>query len=105
VYWLVWGLALAITDMRTPSFQPALVFLFAGSAVLGFARPRAWWFWALALAAWVPAEPLVNAVFRLGLAPQSEAGAWFLPPVPALLGGLVGRLVARAARERGPARA
>ncbi len=100
LFWLVWGLALAITDMRSEEVQPALLMLIAGPAVLGFARPRAWWFWSLALAAWVPAEPLVNAVLRLGLSPHANAGAWLLPPLPALLGGLLGRLLARAMRER-----
>jgi hypothetical protein len=104
LFWLAWGLALAITDMRSEEVRPALLMLVAGAAVLGFARPRLWWFWSLALAAWVPAESLVNGILRLGLSPHVNAGAWFLPPIPALLGGFLGKMAAKAVRERDPAR-
>ena len=103
LFWAACGVWLAVLDMRNDEVQPAVLVLILGAAVLGFARPRAWWLWSLALAAWIPAEPLVNGALRLGLSPHVNPGTWLLPPIPALVGGLVGWGIARGVRAHGPA--
>jgi len=80
--------------MRNDEVQPAVLRMLVGGAVLGFARPRTWWCWALALAAWVPAEPLLDAAFALGARPEANLGGWLLPPIPAFLGAFLGRSMA-----------
>ena len=63
--------------------------------MLGYARPRTWWPWSLALAAWIPAESLVAGWFHLDVIANDMFGAWLFPPLPALAGGLLGRSIAR----------
>jgi len=95
LFWVCWGAWLAVSDLRNDEVQPAVIRLVVGAALLGFARPRGWWFWSLALAAWIPAEPLVASLFRLDAPLHDNAATWYLPPVPALLGGFLGRCIAR----------
>ena len=61
LFWALWGAWLAVSDLSNDDLQPAMTKLLIGAAVLGFARPSRWLLWSLALAAWVPAEPLVVA--------------------------------------------
>jgi hypothetical protein len=89
---------LSVSDLRNHGLQSAFLLLIVGSAVLGFARPRAWWFWSLALAAWIPAEPMVASLLGMTATPSTNAAAWFLPPLPALVGGFLGRSIARAVK-------
>ena len=102
LFWLCWGAWLAVSDLRSDDIQPAVLMLVLGGAVLGFARPRTWWLWALALAAWIPAEPWVSAATGIEMFAPANIGGWILPPLPALAGGLLGRSIAlgvRPARE------
>lgn len=98
LFWACWGAWLAISDMRSHDVQPAVLKLILGAAVLGFARPRAWWFWSFALALWIPAEPLLVARLHLDVAPNVNPAAWYVPPIIALVGGLLGRSIARGVR-------
>ena len=91
LFWALWGVWLAVSDLRNSDVQSAVIRVFVGAAVLGAARPRRWWFWALALAAWVPAEPLVARVAGIPMSYPFNLGALFLPPLPALLGAAVGK--------------
>jgi hypothetical protein len=96
VFWFGWGLWIAISDLQNTDVQPTVIKLIVGAAVLGFARPSTWWIWSLALAAWVPLEPMVASLFHLVRAYHTTfVGALALPPIPALIGGLVGRTFAR----------
>lgn len=96
LFWALWGAWLAVSDLRNDEVQPAVLLLLAGSFVLGLARPRLWWAWGLALAAWIPAEPLVTRV--AGIAPRWPYNPGvILAFVPALLGAGAGAL-ARGAR-------
>ncbi len=61
LFWALWGGSLAVSGLRNDDVSPAAPLMFLGAFVLGFARRRSWWAWALALGAWVPAEPLVAA--------------------------------------------
>jgi len=94
LFWVCWGAWLAVSDMRNDEVQPAVLRMLVGGVVLGLGRPRTWWRWALALAAWVPAEPLLDAAFSLGARPEANLGGWLLPPIPALLGAFLGRSMA-----------
>lgn len=95
LFWVLWGAWLAVSDLRNDEVQPAVLRLLVGGAVLGFLRPRTWWVWALALAAWVPAELLLAPLLHITPLYPSNPGQWALPPVPALVGALLGRGVAR----------
>jgi len=101
-FWLVWGVWLAVSDMRAAGVQSAVIKLVVGAAILGASRPRTWWFWSLALAAWIPAESVLNALFRLGLALETNLGSWLLALVFSTVGSFLGRSIALAVRERGP---
>lgn len=99
LFWACWGAWLAVSDLRDAEVQPAIIRLIVGGALLGFARPRTWWFWALALAAWIPAGPLLSPLLPDDVAPAaSDPSRWVLPMIPALLGGFLGRSVARGVR-------
>jgi hypothetical protein len=98
LFWACWGAWLAVSDLRTDVVQPAVVRLIVGAAVLGYARPRHWWLWALALAAWIPAEPALASLLRLDAVPHEPLATWLLPPIPALAGALLGCSVARSVR-------
>jgi hypothetical protein len=91
LFWAVWGLWTATGDLQTTNVTPALIKIGVGAAVLGFARPNTWWIWALALSAWVPLEPLVAEVMKLENTTRSALMGTLLPPIPALIGGVVGR--------------
>ena len=103
LFWVLWGAWLAVSDLRNDEAQAAVLRLVIGSAVLSFARPRQWWLWSLALALWVPAEPLLAAILRITPRFEPNIGVWLLPPLPALVGGMLGRAVATgvAARKAG----
>ena len=90
LFWLLWGVWLACLDLRNDEVQPAVLVILVGSAVLGFARPRFWWAWALALAAWIPAEYLLSPVIHVPPQSSFNLGAVFLPPSFALAGAAVG---------------
>lgn len=98
LFWLCWGGWLAVSDLRSDSIQPAVLMLVLGGAVLGFARPGAWWLWALALAAWIPAEPWLAALTGIEMLSPANIGGWILPLVPAFAGALLGRSVALGVR-------
>ncbi len=100
LFWVLWGVWLAVSDLRDDDVQPAVLRLLLGAAILGYARPKRWWLWSLALAAWVPAEPLVAAALRLTLQTHDNPGVWLLPMLPALVGGLLGRSIARGVLTR-----
>lgn len=95
LFWGGWGLWTATGDLQTSNVAPALIKLGIGAAVLGFARPNGWWIWALALSAWVPLEPLVAEAMKMENATRSALLGTLLPPIPALLGGVVGRAFRR----------
>jgi len=99
VFWAVWGLWIAVSDLRHSDLQPAVLRLLAGAMLLGYARPRRWWLWALALATWVPLEPVLALLFNVTPGIDYNLWVWALPPVPALAGGLIGRGLATAARR------
>jgi hypothetical protein len=102
LFWACWGAWLAVSDLRNDDVQPAVLRMLVGGVVLGFARPHTWWRWGLALALWVPVEPMLNAAFSLGAQLESNPGAWFLPSIPALIGAFLGRSMALGARKRPP---
>ena len=95
LFWACWGAWLAVSDLRNEDVQPAVLRLVVGAAVLGFARPRTWWSWSLALAVWIPAESLVAPLLGMTSVPYDNPGVWFLPPVPELVGGILGRCASR----------
>lgn len=95
LFWTGWGLWTAIADMGNDDVQPAVLRLFIGAAILGMWRPRTWWVWALALSAWIPAEPLVASALHLTQPFKSGLAGTLLPPIPALLGGFLGRTITR----------
>ncbi|MEQ1831496.1 MAG: hypothetical protein ABL977_00465 [Candidatus Eisenbacteria bacterium] len=95
LFWALWGVWLAVSDLHSDDIQPAVLRMLLGAAVLGYARPRRWLLWSLALAAWVPAEPLVAAVLRVTPESPTNAGVWILPPLVAMVGGILGRSIAR----------
>lgn len=94
LFWALWGAWLAVSDLRSDDLQGAVLRLVVGAAILGCARPKRWWLWSLALALWVPAEPLLAALLRITPRFEPNAGAWLLPPLPALVGGVLGRSLA-----------
>lgn len=98
LFWGLWGAWLAVSDLRNDDVQPAVVLMFAGAFVLGFARPRAWWAWAVALGAWVPAEPLVSRLTGIPPVWPFNAGA-VLAFVPALAGAGAGAWARRLRRS------
>jgi hypothetical protein len=99
LFWALWGGWLAVSDLHDEHhLQPALLRLLIGAALLGLARPRRWWLWSLALAAWVPLEPALAVLMRLAPGYEFDPGSWLLPPLPALLGGFLGRSIARGVR-------
>jgi hypothetical protein len=91
LFWLAWGVWIATGDLHSSSVMPAVIKLGIGGAVLAFASPRGWWIWALALSAWVPLEPLVAEVMKMEGTSRSALLGTVLPPIPALIGGVVGR--------------
>ena len=100
LFWGLWGGLLAALDLRSTEVLPAAVGLLVGGAVLGALRPRAWWAWALALAAWIPAgEPLLRLVITAAEPYRFNPGIILIPPIPALLGAGAGAAVRRAASD------
>ncbi|HEY6193420.1 MAG TPA: hypothetical protein VI504_00110 [Candidatus Eisenbacteria bacterium] len=97
LFWALWGAWLAVSDLRSDDLQPAVFRMLLGAAVLGAAQRRRWWLWSLALAAWVPAEPIVAAVLRTTPGYETNSGVWILPPLTALVGGFLGRGIAASA--------
>jgi len=93
--WGAWGLWTAISDLRGDDMTATLIRLFVGAGILGFFRPRVWWVWALALSAWVPLEPIVVSALSLTDVHRSALTGTIIPPIPALLGGVLGRTFAR----------
>lgn len=100
LFWALWGVWLAVSDLRSDDIQAAMLRLLVGATVLGYARPKRWWLWSLALAAWVPAEPAVATLLHLTPATDYNSGVWLLPPVPALVGGFLGRSIANGVLTR-----
>lgn len=94
-FWAGWGLWLAVTDLTNADVQAAVIKLVVGGAVLGFLRPNKWYLWALALSVWVPLEPLVAQQLNMTNTFHSTLLGTLLPPIPALIGGLLGRTVKR----------
>lgn len=94
LFWALWGAWLAVSDLHSDDLQPAVLRLMVGAAVLGYARPARWWLWSLALAAWVPAEPLLATVLHMTPTFEYNPGVFLLPPLPALVGGFFGRAIA-----------
>jgi len=100
LFWVLWGAWLAVSDLRSDDMQAAVLRLVIGAAVLSCARPRHWVLWSLALALWVPAEPVLAFLMQTTPRFEPNAGVWLLPPLPALVGGLLGRGVARGVLTR-----
>ncbi len=100
LFWACWGAWLAVSDLRNDEVQPAVLRLLVGGALLGYMRPRTWWVWALALAAWVPAELILAPMLRITPLYPPNPGVWALPPLPALVGAFLGRSVARGVAAR-----
>lgn len=94
LFWLVWGFTLAMADLRNDDLQPAVLRIILGAGVLAFARPHRWVFASVAMALWVPAEPIVAAMLGWESYAQN-AGTWLLPLVPAFMGGFLGRQLAQ----------
>lgn len=95
LFWLAWGLWTAVSDLHSTDVQPAVIRLLVGGLVLGFLRPNKWYLWALALSVWIPLEPLVAQQLSLTDTLHSSLLGTLLPPIPALIGGLLGRTVKR----------
>ena len=95
LFWALWGAWLAVSDLRSDDLQPAVLRLVLGAVVLGYARPSTWWLWSLALAAWIPAEPFIAGLLRTTPGFDYNPGVWLLPPLVALVGGFLGRGIAR----------
>lgn len=93
LFWALWGASLAAWDQRSDDTGITAGFLLAGCAVLGFARPRHAWGWALALAAWIPGEILIAALRHVPLTYPANPGM-LIALVPALLGAALGRALA-----------
>jgi hypothetical protein len=102
LFWSLWGVWLACSDLRNDEVQPAVLLLLVGGAVLGYARPRAWWAWALALAAWIPAEYLLSPLIHVPPQSPFNPGTALLPPIPALLGAAAGMGLQRMRRFGSP---
>ena len=100
LFWLCWGVWLAVSDLGATDVQPAVLRLMLGAFVLGCTRPARWWAWSLALAAWVPAEPLVASAIGLPSTFEYNFSMWVLPPIPALVGGFLGRSLVRGVLPR-----
>lgn len=94
LFWLCWGVWLAVSDLRETDLQSAIMRVLMGAVVLGFARPKQWWAWSLAVAAWVPAEPMIAAITRLPSDVVWSPGMIVLPLFPAFTGGFLGRSMA-----------
>ena len=94
LFWMLWGAWLAVSDLRSDDLQGAVLRMVLGALVLGYARPARWWLWSLALAAWVPAEPALATLLHITPNFDYNPGMWFLPPIPALVGGFLGRGIA-----------
>ncbi|MEO5989573.1 MAG: hypothetical protein ABIU54_10920 [Candidatus Eisenbacteria bacterium] len=95
LFWALWGAWLAVSDLRNNDVQAAVIQLFVGAAVLGAARPGRWWVWALAMAAWIAAEPLLARIAGIPMSYSFNWGAICLPPIPALLGAALGKVIRR----------
>lgn len=93
LFWLCWGAWLAVSDLRASELQPSVMRVLLGAVVLGFAQPARWWAWALALAAWVPAEPMIASTLGLASDPATP-GMFVLPLFPAFAGAFLGRSMA-----------
>ncbi len=98
LFWALWGAWLAVSDLRNSDVQAGVIQLFVGAAALGAARPQRWWAWALLLAAWVPAEPLVARTLAVPMSYPLNWGSVLLPPIPALMGAGVGMALRRLPR-------
>lgn len=94
LFWALWGAWLADSDLRNDEVQPAVLLLLVGGAVLGAARPRRWWAWGLALAAWVPAEPLWARLRGLPYLWPANPGP-LLAFIPGLAGAALGLALSR----------
>jgi hypothetical protein len=90
-------------DLRNDEVQPAVLVLLAGGFVLGFARPRRWWAWGLALGAWIPAEPLWGRLRHLVPLYPYNPGV-VIAFIPALLGAGAGAWMAKVRQEVGSLR-
>ena len=95
LFWALWGVWTSVSDLHGEGVMSAVIRLFVGAGILGFFRPRTWWVWALALSAWVPLEPMVASALSLTGTQRSALMGTIIPPIPALLGGLLGKSFAR----------
>ena len=95
LFWGLWGGWTAVSDLHGEGMHGALIRLFVGAGILGFFRPNAWWIWALALSAWVPLEPMVASALSLTDVQRSVLMGTIIPPIPALLGAVLGKAFAR----------
>jgi len=100
LFWALWGVWLAVSDLREDGLQSGLMRLQIGATVLAVARPRRWWLWSLSMAAWVMVGPMLAVL--LGRSPFTP-GEWMLAPLPAIVGGYLGRQIASVVRRPGPA--
>ena len=97
LFWALWGGWLAVSDLRSDEVQGTVLLILVGSFVLGLVRPHRWWAWGLALAAWIPAEPLVTRV--TGISPLWPYNPGVLIAfVPGLAGAALGGWAARKRR-------
>lgn len=100
LFWLCWGVWLVVSDLGSTDLQPAVLRMIMGGVVLGCTRPARWWAWSLALAVWVPVESWVAALVGLPSTAESNLAMWVLPPIPALVGGFLGRSMVRGVLPR-----
>ena len=94
LFWLCWGAWLAVSDLRASELQPSVMRVLMGAVVLGYARPMRWWTWALALAAWVPAGPVIASILGVASETAPTPGMFVLPLFPAFVGAFLGRSMA-----------
>jgi len=102
LFWVSWGVWLAASDLRDDGLSSGLMRMMVGAAVLAAARPRRWWAWSLSLLAWTTAMPLAALAVHTVPGPRFTPGEWLLAPLPAFVGGYLGRMIAAAVALKAP---
>lgn len=87
-------------DRSGDDVQPAVLVILAIGLVLGFARPRQWWLWAIAIGLWPMLERLSEWLGWLPSAYASDPGSGLIALIPAFAATLAGRTLRRAITAR-----
>lgn len=100
LFWALWGVWLAVSALLDADLQPAMIRLLIGAAVLGYAQPKTWLPWSLALSLWVPAQAMLAPIFGVPVMDTMGWAPWVVALLPSLVGGFLGRNVAAAVTLR-----